>query len=230
VTNSPKVFIVDDEPTVRESICRLVSAAGYHGTGLASALDLFRELECDVPACVILDFNISGINGLELQDELARKSPGVPIIFLTGFGTVSISVQAMKNGAVDFLTKPVSAQHLLGAIDEAIRRGDQLRRLGEQFQIIRNRLSVLTCREQQVFELVTRGMLNKQAAASLGISEKTIKVHRGRLMKKLGVKSLADLVRISEKLEGGPSCSPVKSPSLHNQATDHHQREIQPSN
>jgi FixJ family two-component response regulator len=200
MTSLPKVFIVDEEPSVVESVCQLVSSAGYPSEGFLSAAHLLQELEHRTPACVITDFNMDGINGLELQEQLAQKWWFIPVIFLTGCGTVPIIVQAMKKGAVDFLIKPVEARSLLSAIGEAIRRGDQIRQLGDQFQNIRKRLSRLTGREQQVFDLVTTGMLNKQVAASLGLSEKTIKVHRGRLMKKLGVQSFAELVRMSEKV------------------------------
>jgi RNA polymerase sigma factor (sigma-70 family) len=195
----PIVFIVDDDDAVRRSLERLIKSVGLNVETFASAHEFLRREPPAGPACIVLDVRMPGLSGLDLQQELVTAKLGLPIIFMTGHGTVPMSVRAMKAGAVDFLQKPIDEQILLDAVHQAIDRDRQSRDRQTQEQVIRERAESLTPREREVFSLVVSGLLNKQVAAELGTSEKTIKVHRARVMQKMQADSLADLVRMAEK-------------------------------
>lgn len=195
------VYVIDDDASVRKSLERLIRSAGLDVESFPSAQDFLSFNPPDRPGCLVLDVKMPGITGLELQDQLAGAHRSIPIIFITGFGNVPASVQAMKAGAVDFLEKPFDDKTLLDAIHRAVNHDLQYRQRNNELAAIRKRLEGLTKREQEVFRLVVTGMLNKQVAFQLGIAEKTIKVHRARIMQKTGVQSLADLVRLAEQLK-----------------------------
>jgi len=197
----PTVFVVDDDPSVRRSVVRLLESAGLRVEGFPSG-EAFLERETPWgPGCVVLDVRMSGMSGLELQRRLHATGRPMAIVFITGHGDVPMSVAAMKGGAVDFLLKPFDDEALLAAIDRAIGRDREWLHEQHELGVLRARFARLTPREQQVFALVTTGMLNKQVAARLGTTEKTIKVHRGRAMAKMEAGSLADLVRHAERLQ-----------------------------
>lgn len=202
--DQPVVYVVDDDPSVLRSIERLLRSAAHDLKTFTSAGEFLDCQHPDAPSCLILDVKMPGVSGLELQDHLADKGISFPIIFITGHGTVPISVQAMKGGAVDFLLKPFDAQDLLGAVSRAIEKDRVARRERNELNRLRARLRTLTPREYEVFGFVVTGMLNKQIAFRLGTTEKTIKVHRARIIEKMGARSLADLVRFAQKL-GIPS-------------------------
>ena len=200
------VFIVDDDPSVRRSVLRLLHAIGLAAQAFASAGEFlaFRATALlsesahgtVAPAeCLVLDISMPGMNGLSLQEELAASHDILPIVFITGHGDVPSSVQAMKNGAVDFLAKPFDQQDLLNAITVAMSRSRELRQAHDQRRDATRKLETLTAREREVLERVVTGVLNKQIAMDLGISEPTVKVHRGRVMEKMAVTSVAELVR-----------------------------------
>ena len=194
------VYVVDDDPSVRKALERLLRSAGYKTMTFASAPE-FLDFTCpDTPGCLILDIKMPRLSGLELQDRLSEKGISLPIIFITGHGTVPASVRAFKAGAMDFLQKPFKDGELLDAVSRAIEKHRRLRREQKEIKALRARLKTLTPREREVFSLVASGLLNKQVAFELGITEKTIKVHRARVMQKMGAQSLADLVRFAQKL------------------------------
>lgn len=194
------VFVVDDDDAVRRALERLIKSVGLTVETFASAQEFLRRDPPEGPACVVTDVRMPGLSGLDLQKELADADLSMPIVFMTGHGTVPMSVRAMKAGAVDFLQKPVDEQVLLDAIHQALEKGSREQRtLAEQAEI-QERIESLTAREREVFEHVVSGKLNKQIAADLGASEKTIKVHRGRVMQKMQADSLADLVRMAERV------------------------------
>lgn len=195
------VFVVDDDASVRKGLSRLIASAGYAVQAFASANEFLSHIRQQEPrGCVVLDLRMPGLNGLELQHRLKTISPALPIIFITGHGTVPTSVQAMREGAVHFLTKPVNDQALLSVIEQSIsKNATEQDRIGE-LRNLQQRAGTLTPREHEVMVLVVRGRLNKQIAAELGTVEKTIKVHRARVLQKMEVDSLADLVRAAEKL------------------------------
>ena len=199
------VFVVDDDSAVRRSLERLVRTVGLDVVTFASAQEFLDHGPPDGPACLVLDVRMPGLSGLDLQKKLTETGFSVPIIFMTGHGTVPMSVRAMKAGAVDFLQKPFDEQALLDAVNQALERDRTTRRAEAQRREARRRMETLTPRELEVFELVVRGLLNKQIAAELGASEKTIKVHRARVMQKMEADSLADLVRMAEKVGIGPT-------------------------
>lgn len=194
------VYVVDDDPSVRKALERLLRSADYDAKTFASAPE-FLDFTCpDTPGCLILDIKMPELSGLELQDRLSEKGISLPIIFITGHGTVPASVKAFKAGAMDFLQKPFKDAELLDAISRGIEKHRRLRREQKEMNALRTRLETLTPREREVFSLVACGLLNKQVAFDLGITEKTVKVHRARVMQKMGAQSLADLVRFAEKL------------------------------
>jgi len=194
------VFLVDDDASVRRALARLIKAAGYQLQTFASAREfLDSNLHNDGPACLVLDIRMPGLSGMDLQRELQTANTTLPIIFITGYGNIPMSVKAMKEGAVDFLPKPVRDADLLRAIEQALARAVRERAYREELEDIRNRLEKLTAREREVMSLVVRGFLNKQIAVELGTVEKTIKVHRARVMQKMQVNSVAELVRVVER-------------------------------
>jgi FixJ family two-component response regulator len=194
------VFIVDDDPLYRASAERLIRSVGFNVQGFDSARDFLSSRRPDVPSCLVLDVRLPGLSGLDLQRELAEAGVHIPIIFVTGHGDIPMSVQAMKAGAVEFLTKPFRDQVLLDAIRQAIGRDQLARRQHARNLDFRRRYESLGPREREVFKCVVSGMLNKQIADELGATERTIKFHRGHIMQKMQVKSVAELVRIAEAL------------------------------
>jgi FixJ family two-component response regulator len=195
------VFVIDDDALVRESVADLLNSAGFTVQTFGSASEFVQGQRPDVPACLILDVELPGLSGLDLQAELAKSGSEMPIVFLTGHGDIPMSVRAMKAGAVEFLTKPFGKQELLDAIKEALLRDGAVRKQRSESFELRKRLGTLTPRERQVLALVVTGRLNKQIAGELGTTDLTIKVHRGRVMRKMGADSLADLVRMAGKLK-----------------------------
>lgn len=196
----PTVFVVDDDAAVRKALARLLDSAGYRAETFASAEDLLALSPFEAVGCIVLDVQMPGLNGIELQQALAALDRPLPIIFITGHGDVPMSVRAMKAGAVDFLPKPFDDEELLKAVAAALNKSEVEQK--EQIEIaeLRHRLSTLTDREREVLSHVIAGQLNKQAAADLGIVEKTIKVHRTRVMKKVGAVSLAELVMMAARI------------------------------
>ncbi len=200
----PIVYVVDDEPSVCLSLKRLLRSVGLEARTFGSALEFLNSKRLDAPGCLVLDVRLPGLSGLDLQAELAARKFTLPIIFVTGHGDVPMSVRAMKAGAVEFLTKPYREQELLEAIQRAIDQDGITRQHRAELRALQERYALLTPREREVFPRVTSGLLNKQIAAELGASEKTIKVHRGQVMRKMEATSLADLIHLAEKL-GLPS-------------------------
>jgi FixJ family two-component response regulator len=194
------VFIVDDDPIVRGAISDLLLSVGRQVRLFESATDLMQTSLPAVPSCLVLDIRLPGLSGLDLQAELANAGLSLPIIFITAYGDIPMSVRAMKAGATDFLTKPFRDQDLLDAVTRALERDRKRRNNEKDILHLRGNFSDLTPREKQIMALVTDGLLNKQIAARTGISEVTTKIHRGRVMKKMGAKSLADLVVMAEAL------------------------------
>jgi len=196
---APIVFVVDDDVSVRESLELLISSAGWHVETFASAHEFLSRPRAAVPCCLILDVTLPGLNGLELQQQLADRTD-MPIIFITGYGDVPMSVRAMKAGAVEFLTKPFDDTVLVDAIGQAVERSRVALRLEADMLRLRNRYASLTTRERAVMTLVVTGLLNKQVAGELGISEVTVKTHRGHVMRKMKADSLPDLVTMAARL------------------------------
>ena len=192
------VFIVDDDRSVRTSLSRLMRSAALHAETFASAKEFLEREHPDGPGCMVLDLSMPGSTGLELQQDMAAADIDLPIVFLTGHGNVPASVKALKSGAVDFLEKPVDDDRLLLAIKDAVEQSVRTRRDHARLSEIRGRVARLTHRELQVFRLVVQGKRNKQVAAELGISEKTVKVHRARVMQKMEADSLAELVLLAK--------------------------------
>jgi len=205
---SPKaesiVYVIDDDPSMREMLASLFRSVGLRAELFESAPELLQSKLPDVTSCLILDVRLPGLGGLDLQAELAKAHIRIPIIFMTGYGDIPMSVRAMKGGAVDFLTKPFRDQELLDAVSIALDRDQKSRQYGNGVSDLRKRFDSLTAREQQVMTLATTGLMNKQTAAELGLSVCTIKIHRGNLMRKMGARSLADLVKMANKLELDP--------------------------
>jgi len=194
------ILVVDDDVSVREALGGLIQSAGWRVETFASAQEFLARLPADAPGCLVLDVHLPGLSGLELQKRMAEIDLDIPIIFITGHGDVPTSVRAMKAGALEFLTKPFADQDLLEAIRQAIRRNQATRQQRAKMRELQDHYRSLTPREREVMERVVSGLLNKQIAAELGISEITVKAHRGQVMHKMQAQSLPDLVRMSEML------------------------------
>jgi FixJ family two-component response regulator len=201
----PIVFVVDDDPEVRISTARLIQSAELDVETFGSAQEFLSSQRRDVPACLVLDVRLPGLSGLDLQRALTEADSQMPIIFITGHGDIPMSVQAMKAGAIEFLTKPFRDQDLLDAIGQALKRDRATRRQRAEVAALLGRYAQLTPRERDVMAQVVAGLLNKQIAVELGTSEQTVKVHRYHVMHKMEAKSLADLVRMAEKLHIPPT-------------------------
>jgi FixJ family two-component response regulator len=207
-SDSPIVFIVDDDYRVREALCSLIESVGVRVVAFGSAAEFLESEKPDSPACLVLDLELPDTNGLELQRELAAGD-GPPIVFITGHGDIPSSVRAMKAGAIEFLPKPFSEQELLRAIDAAIVFDREARQRRSELAELQKHYSRLTPREREVLPFVVAGFANKQTAADLGTSEITIGVHRGQIMRKMGARSLAELVRIADRLGIARATEPV---------------------
>ena len=197
---TPIIYVVDDDASVRKSLKRLITSMDFHVETFTSAKEFLYFDRSDRPCCLVLDIRMPGVSGLALQEELTVANYTIPIIFITGHGDISMSVRAMKKGAVDFLTKPFDDQDLLDAIHKAIEQDKSTRQDQSEISEIQKCVDSLTSREREVFALVVTGMLNKQIAYTFKISEKTVKVHRARAMQKMHAKSLAHLVRMADKV------------------------------
>ena len=201
MTQPPVVFVVDDDPSVRSSLKFLMSSVGLQVESFDSADALLQRKLPDAPSCLVLDVRLRGLSGLDFQRELAARNCHMPIIFITGHGDIPMSVRAMKAGAVEFLTKPFRDQDLLDAVRIALEKDRERRERKKEVSDLKERFNSLTPREQKVISLVVAGMLNKQIADQLGTAENTVKVHRSRAMEKMRAQSVAELVKMIDKLE-----------------------------
>jgi RNA polymerase sigma factor (sigma-70 family) len=201
----PTIFIVDDDPSVRQSTELLLKSVGFNVKTFVSAQDFLKANLHEDLGCLILDVRMPGISGLDLQEKLVSSRTPLPVIFITGHGTVPMSVRAMKAGAVDFLQKPFEEQDLLDAINRAITRQRERKSKKDEADELQQRVKALTAREHEVFSLLVTGMANKEIAYKLGTSERTVKAHRAQIMEKMNAGSLADLIHFAEKLKTHPS-------------------------
>lgn len=197
----PIVFVIDDDPLIRDGLRSLIKSVGLHVETFGSSREFMQRRPLDAPGCLVLDVRLPGLSGLDLQRELNESNFQIPIIFMTGHGDIPMSVRAMKNGAQEFLTKPVRGQDLLDAVQQAIARDRAARRERAKMADLRTRFDSLTPREREVLDLIVAGLLNKQIAGELNIEEVTIKTHRAHIMQKTQAESLAHLVRMNEKLK-----------------------------
>ena len=191
------VHVVDDDPSMREALQNLCHSIGIETRTYATARDFFATAASDAPGCLVIDIRLPDINGLDFQDQLTQAGVRLPVVMMTGYGDIPMSVRAMKSGAVDFLPKPFKDQDMLDAVLAAIERDRQQRAVEHEVSRVRERFGTLSAREQQVMQLVTAGKLNKQVAGDLGISEVTVKIHRAAVMRKMGAKTLADLIKMA---------------------------------
>ncbi|MDF2457716.1 MAG: response regulator [Nitrospira sp.] len=205
----PIVFVVDDDASMREAVQDLIASVGLRAQGFASPREFLEAARPDAPACLILDVRLPGSSGLNFQQELARAGVNIPVIFITGHGDIPMSVRAIKAGAVEFLTKPFRDQELLDAINAGIERNRVQRQEAAVMDDLLQRYAALTPRERETMSLVILGRMNKQIAGELGVSEVTIKVHRGQIMRKMRAKSLPDLVRMGDLLRLATGTLPV---------------------
>ena len=198
--NEKLVFVIEDDAAVRSSLSSLLRSVGLQATTFSSAAEFLSSHKPDVPSCLVLDVSLPGVSGIEFQAELAKANIGLPIIFITGYGDIPLTVRAMKAGAIEFLTKPVREQELLDAVRVGLDRDSARREREQALSGLVSAYETLTAREQQVFARVTTGQMNKQIAAKLGVAEITVKVHRGNATRKMGARSHADLVRMADRL------------------------------
>jgi FixJ family two-component response regulator len=197
---NPVVFVIEDDASLRDSLSSLFRSVGLQVKTFAAASNFLQTELPDVPCCLVLDIRLPGNSGLDIQNELAKANIQIPIVFMTGHGDIPMTVQAMKGGAVDFLAKPFRDQDMLDAVQVGMERDRKRRDAEGSIADLKSSFKSLTAREQEVMGLVTAGLMNKQIAGKIGLSEITVKVHRGNVMRKMGAKSLADLVRIAEAL------------------------------
>ena len=214
MTEEPIVYLLDDEPAMLTALTRLLSAQGFRVRAFTSASELLAQERHQGPACLVLDVAMPDIDGLQVQERLQQRGAELPVVFLTGHGDIPMSVRAVKAGAEDFLTKPVNAADLLKAVRAALQRAADRQSEREELAAFRERLARLTPREREVLCHIIAGKMNKQIAAELGTGEQNIKVHRGRLMRKMGVRSVAELVRVAERLDIPPAnCAAEAAPA-----------------
>ena len=204
ISPNPLVFVIDDDESVRKGLKRLLRSANYESEVFKSASDFLARPPHPGPACVIVDIQMPGINGIDFQQALIQRRREEQLVFITGYGNIPMCARVMKAGAVDFLPKPFNSRELLKCVEQALHRSAEQRRRAAEKHEARRLLDLLTPREFEVMQLVITGMLNKQVGGELGVAEKTIKVHRGRLMQKLGVTSVAELLQLVQKAEVSP--------------------------
>jgi FixJ family two-component response regulator len=198
----PRVVVVDDDPDICNALSGLFRSVGLQTSVFTSAAELLKSPLLPLAGCIVLDIRMPGVSGLDLQEELGQRGIEAPIVFLTGYGDIPMSVKAMKSGAIDFFTKPFRDQDLLDAVSQALSRDRRRRSEARSQADLQNLYLALTPREQEVMSLVAKGLMNKQIASEIGVTEITVKVHRGRMMRKMGANSLADLVRVHDLLRG----------------------------
>ncbi len=206
-SDAPCIYVVDDDQSVREALSSLFRSVGYHVQLFGSTADFMKVQPIDTHCCLVLDVRLPGVSGLELQNHLNREQIRVPIIFMTGHGDIPMSVRAMKAGAIDFLSKPFRDQDMLDAVAQALDSDRKHREAEQSVSAVRAAFETLSAREREVMQLVTSGLMNKQVAGKLDLSEITVKIHRGNVMKKMAAQSLADLVRMAEILSLGSTKS-----------------------